>query len=172
MHVGLIRGLRREPTIRPGHNILAPDQPRKPHKASATMTRGLRTSYQRPIRLTLRLGFPRHGGRRPAVHVFADRSKERRRCPAFAVHDDDGQQMCHTQGPLVSLIIPAHSGSQGHNSEQLACVSAFAGMTNKEFGRVDWSAALRLVFQRLGQALRIDLDLHAGSLQLAQHHRP
>ena len=33
-------------------------------------------------------------------------------------------------------------------------------------------AILRLVLQRLGQSLRIDLDLHAGPLQLAQHDRP
>ena len=33
------------------------------------------------------------------------------------------------------------------------------------------ATVLRLVLQRLGQPLRIDLDLHAGPLQLAQHDR-
>jgi hypothetical protein len=56
--------------------------------------------YQSALTLTLRPGLPRHGGRRPAIHAFADRSKERHGWPAFADHDDAVTAECHFQGQL------------------------------------------------------------------------
>ena len=59
-------------------------------------------SYQSALTLTLRPSLPRHGGRRPAIYVFADPSKERHGWPAFADHDDAVTAECHFQGQLVS----------------------------------------------------------------------
>jgi hypothetical protein len=36
------------------------------------------------------LDLPRHGGRRPAIHDFADYRMKRRKWPTFADHDDGG----------------------------------------------------------------------------------
>ena len=59
-------------------------------------------SYQSALTLILRPGLPRHGRRRPAIHVFAVRSKERHGWPAFADHDDAVTAECHVQRQLVS----------------------------------------------------------------------
>jgi hypothetical protein len=55
----------------------------------------------------LRLGIPRHGGRRPAIHVFTDQCKRRRGWPAFADHDDASHCIVVPVGPEAKH--PAHA---------------------------------------------------------------
>jgi ABC-type branched-subunit amino acid transport system ATPase component len=80
--IGHLRRLELARVIATRPDLILADEPCAGLNATETLdvVRILDDLYQLPIRLTLRPGLPRHGGRRPAIHDFADHSKESRGC--------------------------------------------------------------------------------------------